>query len=322
MEHIGEDGKALLSVGIIYVLAQEVVEVVASAIRGFQHLHQSEVGVAAGEFGEVGGVGEGFGADAGNAGGGRNSQRCAGLDHGFGAAKPKQEVSSRDEEKNQRRDKHSDGVRREGDDEVADGDGAKDAAECADGGDSPHLRADGLRGLSQCPDGERSGDGQQGKRDKEESKRSQRRADCQVKSQAKVGHWLEGGNGKAKVESGQQNTIVEAMEFGRAVGQPAAKKISSGKGNQGDGNLRCPDEVRGAKERGEHFGAENFDDEYDSASCGGREVKVSAETTAQPGFCRCWLALFHGRFLAGLREKIKPQKMPRERHWAKGFRPF
>lgn len=75
VEHVGKDGKALSGVGIVYVLAEEVVEVVAGAVGGFEHLHEAEVGVAAGEFFEVGSVGEGFGADAGKAGGDRNSQR-------------------------------------------------------------------------------------------------------------------------------------------------------------------------------------------------------------------------------------------------------
>lgn len=76
MEHVGEDGKALLGVGVVYVLTEEVVEVVAGgAVGGFKHLHEAEVGVAAGEFFEVGGVGVGFCVDAEEAGGGRNSQR-------------------------------------------------------------------------------------------------------------------------------------------------------------------------------------------------------------------------------------------------------
>ena len=109
------------------------------------------------------------------------------------------------------------------------------------------------------------------------------------------------------------------MKFWRAVDQPAAKRIPGGQRNEGDGDLRRPDEVRGAEERGEHFGAENFDDEYDCAGCGGREVKVSAESAAQSGFCRRWLALFHGFFLRSLREKIKRQSC-RPTFLSKAFR--
>ena len=97
------------------------------------------------------------------------------------------------------------------------------------------------------------------------------------------------------------------MQFGRAVGQPAAESISGGQRNEGNRNLRRPDEVRGAKEWGKHFGAEDFDDEYDCAGRGGREVKVSAE--ASPRLC-CGLALFHGFFLRSFGEKIKTRGTP------------
>lgn len=70
------------------------------------------------------------------------------------------------------------------------------------------------------------------------------------------------------------------MKFWRAVGQPAAERIAGGQRNESDGDLRRPDEVGGAEEWGKHFGAEDFDDEYDCAGCGGREVKVSAESAA------------------------------------------
>ena len=75
VEHVGEDGKALLGVGVIYVLAEEVVEIVTDAVGRFKHLHEAKVGVASGEFFEVGGVGVGFCADADKACNGRNGQR-------------------------------------------------------------------------------------------------------------------------------------------------------------------------------------------------------------------------------------------------------
>ena len=101
-----------------------------------------------------------------------------------------------------------------------------------------------------------------------------------------VGHRPKGGSSQTEVKPRQEDAIVETGEIRGAVGQPAAEIIPGGQGNEGNGNLRCPDKMRSAEEGGEHFGAEDFYDQNNPAGDGGGEIKVPFEVEAQRGFRR------------------------------------
>ena len=174
VEHGGEDGKALPGDGIVDVLFQEVVEVVAGAVLRFEHLHQAEVGVAPGEFFEAARNGDGFDSDGGQIGRGGDGQSGACLNDGLRSALPEEEVNPGEDEENGGGGEHGDGVGGNGNEKVADRHGAKDAAKRADGGDAPYEAADSLRGLGQNPDHKRAGNCHQGEGNKEKTQRRQR----------------------------------------------------------------------------------------------------------------------------------------------------
>ncbi len=160
-------------------------------------------------------------------------------------AREENEVTQAHQHQRQGRQEHRHGVGQEGNHEIADQQGAGEAAQRADRGQPSHIGADPGHGAGNDPDQERPGHGQQRQRQKKQERGRQQRTRRQAveRVQAPISHRPAQQHGEGQVDRPAQDGPIEPRQPLRTVRQPSAGVISAGQRHQRDRNLRRPHEM-------------------------------------------------------------------------------
>lgn len=270
VEHVGEEREADFGLWIVGVLDEEIVEVVA-AVGGFvvENLEFAKVGIAAIEAGHVVKLVAQAIVNRPGAGENEDSEKENGeIDSAARGRAIWYEVNARKQQQDAGSDEHGGRVRQKWEQNVADENGAGDAAERADGGEASDLAADDLDRLSQHANDERAGCGEKRERHKKQKHGGEKGAFGQIQIQAGVSHFFTRDNAEGEVNGGGGDANIEAMKGRGAIDQPAAEVISQRERDQCDSDLSGPNKVRRPNVRRQHFGAENFHNEDGGAGDG------------------------------------------------------
>ena len=158
--------------------------------------------------------------------------------------------------------KHDTSTVRIGKDEVADGEGAKYAADSADCGDTPDSTSNAVEIGGECTDEYGRSDCEEHDRNKVEGSGCDEGTSPMSELEEDESDGLEDKCAGNECEGGGKGADVKddrGAAFG-AVGYIATDGVAGGEGNHGDDNLGCPDELRVADASGKYFGAEYFND--------------------------------------------------------------
>ena len=269
VEHVGEEGKARFGFGVVGVLDEEIVEVIAaSAGFEFEDLDLAEVGVAHEEAVHAVEFGIPFCIE-GRAAKKRGAANEAEEDQGCFGAIPNDEIKGGESEEDAGGGIHGGRIGEHGQQYVTDQDGSEDAAQGADGGEATDLAADAFDRLGQHAHQEWAGGGEQCEWNQKQEEGGKKRAESEIVIEKCVSDFLGGEDGDRQIKSGGGDAFEEAFESHRAIDEPAAEVISERERNERDGDLGGPDEVRRADVGRKHFGAEDFNDQDRGAVDGG-----------------------------------------------------
>ena len=243
MQHEGEHRNALVLVGVVGVLNQIIIEVIALAgVCDVDNLEEAEVGIGAVELGRLlpGPVVTGHAqiADAG-ASQDEKERRCL-VSPGATNAK---EVGRRQQHQRQRGEVHRPGIGQQRNEHIANQDCAREAAERAQRGEPADVAADVLNGHREHPHQKRPDHCQQAERHEKEERRGHQRAGRQIVLEAAERNRFADGDRDREVNSGGENAGVKLAEIQRAIHQPAAQIIAARQRDERHGNLRGPDEM-------------------------------------------------------------------------------
>lgn len=273
MEHVGEHRCALLPISVVGVLGEVVVQIEEITGSRLHDLQQTEIRIGTIEFNQVfisvalRGPAE-ITSEAAKQKAGGNSNF---LD--LGPAR-KIEVRGGEGEQSKGGDNHGAGVGEQGNENIAYEHGTDNAAEGANRRKPSDVPAYAGQRYGYEADQEGAGHREQGKRNEKENRgreeTSQGETEADVESP--IGKGFNNQDGQAQVGTGGEDAAIKPADAGGAVGFPATEEVADGKGDESDCNLGGPDEVGGADIRGEHLGAEDFDDHDGGAVDGGGQI--------------------------------------------------
>src|SRR5688572_23178315 len=141
---------------------------------------------------------------------------------------PHGEIKARRGEQNSRGDVHGDGVGQERNDSVTDDHGSEDAAERADGGETPNLAAYTLKRNGEDANQEWTDRRQKGQGNEKQGRGSEQGAQGQIHSQESVGDFFDDQDAQAQIDCSRGNAVIETIQAGRTIDEPAAEIITEG----------------------------------------------------------------------------------------------
>lgn len=158
--------------------------------------------------------------------------------------------------------KHDTGTVRIWKEEVADGEGAKYAADSADGGETPDSTANPVEVGCESTDKDGRSGCEEHEGDEVEDSGGDEGTSPVSELEKNESDGLKDKRAGNECEGGGKGTDVKddrGAAFG-AVGDSTADGVAGGEGDHGDDNLGCPNELRVADASGKYFGAEYFND--------------------------------------------------------------